>query len=357
MFRPLFRRFFSRNVTPQSLAALRDAYIRQWDESHLWQARLDGRTTTYPFLTQDSWLFTTSDIDRLVRESDQSVAHLPVDRLFLLMVRLMLRVWNGGHYFLTGFTREQDHPTLFAAPGTFFQYISECKKKEQAAARMSAGDPLPSLWPSAPTDDLITARSEAAGIGCGVTIVGPRSSDGGRPVILQQRSAATIGHVGSWSVAPTFVFQPFANRPTDENLALSRHVYREVAEEFYGIPEPTDKSQVAEPDLIRRLRLSVESSQSQLRCVGFGLDGTNLEPNVALLLEIRDARLFDDIVESIQGSWENDRIGVYSTRSEFVIDRLHGLRFTCGSAFCLTRSLALLASEEDGQQDGDGDDA
>ncbi len=349
MIRKLLRRLFARNVTPESLAALREAYARQWDERLLWRAELHGDVAVYPFLTQPSWLFETEAIDRLVRMSDQSVAHLPVDTTFMLFVRLLQHVWNGNHFFLTHFSRDNDDPHLYAAPGKFFQYISECKKKEYAAAGMKPGDPLPRLWPAAPSHDLITARSNAAGIGCGVTIVGPRRDDGSRPVVLQQRSGATIGHAGSWSVAPTFVFQPFEDQSDKDNLALSQHVYREIAEEFYGVPEPSGRDHSPEPDIVAQLRMSVRDGVSRMRCVGFGLDGTNLEPNVALLLEVSDSEVWSDLTRRIRGNWENDAIGVWETNSPSVRNKLRELHFTCGSAFCLTRAMAVLESKQEGR--------
>lgn len=358
--RPILGRLLRIHCTSATLKVLTSVYSSEWGSNVLFCAHVVADTATpYPFLTQRAWLFETSNVSALCVFSDKSNSELPVNKSLIRKRRLVSKLWDGPLYFLDGYEELADKsPVIRVTIGSYYQYVTECKGLESRALRVKEGCSLPDAWPSYPEDgDLMQLKPKAAGIGVVAVVMGPDDGDFGPSVILQLRSVETVGGGMLWTPAPTFAFQPFGGMDPLTNLSLEKQLYREIAEELFGQPEAEERSR----RLFRRRRAggierfiqyhqgvldiaeSIESGSAHLICLGFGLDGCNLEPTVALLLWIMDKNVFNNTVNRLKENFETQgKLEVARIQSPEMSQRLAAYEFTPSAAFALTRATEYL---------------
>jgi hypothetical protein len=355
--RRLIGNIFRVGLTPASLKVLTEIYSKEWGESTLFEAKVGEARVKYPFFCNPEWLFQTRADDEFVVPVPIDHTRLPVDKWYLLKKKIAHRLWNGDLYFLDSFDAGSDKkPKLGVGLGKYFQFVSECKQLEDMSAKLRTGDGLPKSWPKLPTNrDYWAIKPEAAGIGVISVVIGQmdqyRNEYG---VIIQRRSNETVGSGGLYCPCPTFAFQPFVDSDPLASLSLKHQLYREIAEEYFGRIEAQiagsegSKGQISSAEKFRfyeginEIDKSLAKGNSDLVVLGFGLDGPNLEPNLAIMLLINDPEVFSSIGKRITGNWENTSVEVHNINSPKLQEWLRGHEFTCGGAFALTRSLAYL---------------
>lgn len=358
--RPILGRLLRIHCTSATLKVLTSVYSSEWGSEVLFCAHLvTDAATPYPFLTQRAWLFETSKVPNMCTFSNKSNSELPINKFFIWKRRLVSKLWDGPLYFLDGYEELAEKNHLFrVSVGSYYQYVTECKGLESHALRVKEGCSLPDVWPSYPEDgDLMKLKPTAAGIGIAAVVMGPDDGDLGPSVILQLRSAETVSGGMLWTPAPTFAFQPFGGLDPLTNLSLEKQLYREIAEELFGQPEAEERSR----RLFGRRRAttterftryhqgvtdigdSIASGRTQLVCLGFGLDGCNLEPTIALLLWIMDKNVFRNTVNRLNENFETQgKLEVARIQSPEMSQRLAAYEFTPSAAFALTRAAEYL---------------
>ncbi len=155
-----------------------------------------------------------------------------------------------------------------------------------------------------PQQALTDGRGRSATLGVATLIVFNR--DGDYQAMLVRRSRHTATEPLFYHVQPAFIFQPVSAASAQTEWQLAYHIYRELLEEVFGVPEDQLYDDITQQPQIRSL---LTTGQAGLYLTGTSLNVLTQRLEICTLLLIHDPNWYRQIMDRPTG-WETER---YST--------------------------------------------
>lgn len=204
------------------------------------------------------------------------------------LLRRNATVYNGITYDMR---RLETHPLrLHAHYGRYFDMIATASALENEAKRAVEADHLRFLLRTQyhrqvrHYESLFSGKGRSALIGGACLIV--FATPTGDYALLAQRNSRSATDPNFYHLVPAFVFQPTHEQPHPDDWRMSYHIYREILEELFNVPEeqnaPTER--VFQHPVIRDLA----DHHATLYLTGVTMNLLTLRPEVCALLYIQD---------------------------------------------------------------------
>lgn len=212
----------------------------------------------------------------------------------------------------------ETHPLkLHARLGTYFDMLTTCDALDQEMRHYAAH---PESTPAAllrrnrlhklipPQRALVDGTGRSATLGVATLTVFNHA--GTYEAILVRRSQAAAVDPGFYHVLPAFVLQPGGRDVQGTEWSITHHLYRELLEELFGLPE---QDQPASPDYfydhpaLVALKALIASGRASLHLTGLVLNLLTLRPEVCAMLLIRDPNWYEQAAHTFQEAWEAEQ--------------------------------------------------
>ncbi|MCU0512730.1 MAG: hypothetical protein MUE40_09180 [Anaerolineae bacterium] len=191
---------------------------------------------------------------------------------------------------------------LNATLGSYFDMLATCGALEREL-RDAAGDAAIRLpgrsqyhRQVAPALALKSGRGRSAAIGGACLVV--FKHQGRYQALLARRSPRNATDPGFFHLLPAFIFQPASADVRPEEWNIERHIYRELLEELFGLPEqeqsPPPPPFDDHPALVY-LRHLLATGGAGLYLTGVVLGLLTLRPEICALLLIHDEAWYERI--------------------------------------------------------------
>lgn len=328
-------------------------YTKRGDEQFLVSAEIAGVARKLAFLAHPGWYGkgSANEVElRLLPESSMVCEDVDCD-VIAKRKRLGYMQTNNPVFVLRRIEETSGTTRLHIGIASYFEYICACGGVEEETMKVARHPFLPSPLRDRYQPDFATVAActlPALGIGIHCLIVLHASSRNPR-VVLQKRAEGVVTHAGLWGVIPAFAYQPLFRQPKEE-FELLHQVLREFGEECLGMEELTWKngrgshSWFYRDEWIARMLSAHREGRWRLEITGFGFDGVNGEPNLAVLMRIEDPELSGLIESDLVPSWETEDMCVWTPDAPELRTLASDARMSPGAAFALSEGLARICT-------------
>ncbi|GIJ44269.1 hypothetical protein Val02_11550 [Virgisporangium aliadipatigenens] len=190
-----------------------------------------------------------------------------------------------------------DGPRVDARPGSYFASLATAEALEREFVEALAADPDRPVPPAdlprrawlheRLADPVRDGRFRAGALSVATTVLLPRP--GGHAALLVRRSWRVRTHPGFLHVAPAGILAPPDRSHWREGFSVRQTVYREFAEELFGLDlETTPEAGLLDSAPVRAL---LDGGAAELHLCGVSVPLLHLRPEICVLLRVHDPAL------------------------------------------------------------------
>jgi hypothetical protein len=269
----------------------------------------------YPVVVYPAYADQIQDVDSVLGTLDTTVED-PEDFAFYDNTHLQTLQQSGRRLenrVTYSFARLHTNPLrMDARLGNYFDMMATCDALEREARAYFRDQPPPENESPlvnrshlhqmiSPQQALTNGRGRSGTIGVATLIV--FNHDGDYQAVLARRSQHTATEPLFYHVQPAFVFQPVSVDSAQAEWQVAYHIYRELLEELFNVPEDQFYDDITEQPQIRSL---LTAAQATLYLTGISLNILTQRPEICTLLLIHDPNWYTQIVGRPTG-WETER--------------------------------------------------